>query len=96
MSAESKALRRSHKLFKQGVDPNHITTVLYSKLLLTREEHERAINIRATDSEKVDEILTALERRVSVNPSVLLVIVQALMAEPALRTVGQRIKGEFG
>ena len=89
-----KALRRSYKLFKDSVDPDYFATVLYSNLLLTREEHEKAIHRTATDSEKLKELLKALERRISADPNVFDTVLQALKTEPALEAVVQEIKGE--
>ena len=83
-SVASRALRRSHKLLKDGADPNSLEAVLYSKMLLTREEHEKAIQTTETDSQKLQVILTALERRVSADPNVFQTLLTVLMAEPAL------------
>lgn len=94
MSAECITFRKCHKIFQDGVDPDNLVTVLYSKLLLTREERQRATQRTATDSQKLQEILTALERRISTDPNNFHVILQALTAEPALKAVGDQIKGK--
>ena len=94
-SVESKTLRRSYKLFKDSVDPDHLVTVLYSNLLLTPEEHEKAVHAVATDTQKLQEILKALERRISADSNVFNTLLQALMAEPALEAVGRQITGYF-
>ena len=94
-SVASRAFRRSHKLFKDGVDPDNLVEVLYSKMLLTREEKAKAVKMTETDSQKLDEIVKALERRISANPTVFHTVVQAIMAEPALEAVGHQMKGEL-
>ena len=69
--------------------------VLYSNDFMTREERERAIHPAATDSEKIHTILTALERRISVQPNVFHQMLDALAAEPALNEVRRKIKGKL-
>ena len=75
------------------MDPDYFATVLYSKLLLTREEHEKATQTTATDSQKLQEILKALERRISADPSVFDTVLHTLNKEPALETVARQVKG---
>ena len=82
-------------MFVDGVDPSSFATVLYSNLLLTRDEHEIMTLNTVADSKKFQDILKVLERRISVDPNVFHTMVDALIAEPALEAVGQRIKGEL-
>ena len=95
MSVEQRAFRRCHQVFHDGVDPSSLVPVLYSKSLLTPEERERAIHSTATDRERIQAILTALERRISIEPSPFHVMLAALMSEPALDAVGCKIEGEL-
>ena len=94
MSVEQRAFRRCHQVFHDGVDPSSLVPVLYSKSLLTPEEREKAIHSTATDRERIQAILTALERRISIEPRPFHVMLAALESEPALNAVGHRIKGE--
>ena len=94
-SVASRALRRSYKLIKDGVDPDNLVKVLYSNMLLTREEREKAVQMTETDSQKLEEVVKALERRISANPTVFHTVVQAIMAEPALEAVGHQMKGKL-
>ena len=95
LSAESRALRRSNTVFTRGVDPENLVTVLYSNLLLTPEEKARAMKQTLTIGQKLEEIFQSLERRVSTRPQDLKKIICALLAEPALKAVGDEMQGEF-
>ena len=95
LSAESRALRRSNSVFTRGVDPENLVTVLYSNFLLTPEEKARAMKQTLTVGQKLEEIFQSLERRVSTRPQDFKKIIRALMAEPALKAVGDRMQGEF-
>ena len=77
------------------MDPDNLVKVLYSNMLLTREEREKAVQMTETDSQKLEEVVKALERRISADPAVFHTVVQAIMAEPALEAVGHQMKGEF-
>ena len=93
MSAESRALRKSNAVFKKGVDPDNLVTVLYSNLLLTSEEKSKATQRTLTDDQKLEEMFTALERRVSVKPTDLKTLIQSLRDEPAMVAVAGKIQG---
>ncbi|CAI8033293.1 hypothetical protein GBAR_LOCUS18777 [Geodia barretti] len=95
MSVEQRAFRRCHQVFHDGVDPSSLVPVLYSKSLLTPEEREKAIHSTATDRERIQAILTALERRISIEPTPFNVMLAALESEPALNAVGHRIKAIY-
>ena len=95
LSAESRALRRSNTVFTRGVDPENLVTVLYSNFLLTPEEKARAMKQTLTIGQQLEEIFQSLERRVSTRPQDFKKIIRALMAEPALKAVGDGIQGEF-
>ena len=95
LSAESRALRRSNTVFTRGVDPENLVTVLYSNFLLTPEEKARAMKQTLTVGQQLEEIFQSLERRVSTRPQDFKIIIRALMAEPALKAVGDGIQGEF-
>ena len=95
LSAESRALRRSNTVFTRGVDPENLVTVLYSNFLLTPEEKARAMKQTLTIGQQLEEIFQSLERRVSTTPRDFKKIIRALMAEPALRAVGDEMQGEF-
>ena len=95
LSVESRALRRSNTVFTRGVDPENLVTVLYSNFLLTPEEKARAMKQTLTVGQQLEEIFQSLERRVSTRPKDFQEIICALMAEPALKAVGDGIQGEF-
>ena len=95
LSVESRALRRSNTVFTRGVDPENLVTVLYSNFLLTPEEKARAMKQTLTIGQKLEEIFQSLERRVSTRPQDFKKIIRALIAEPALKAVGDRMQGEF-
>ena len=94
-SVESRALRRSNTVFTRGVDPENLVTVLYSNFLLTPEEKARAMKQTLTIGQQLEEIFQSLERRVSTRPQDFKKIIHALMAEPALKAVGDEMQGEF-
>ena len=95
LSVESRALRRSNTVFTRGVDPENLVTMLYSNFLLTPEEKARAMKQTLTIGQKLEEIFQSLERRVSTRPQDFKKIIRALMAEPALKAVGDEMQGEF-
>ena len=94
-SVELKALKRSSDVFCGGVDPNTLATKLMAEELFTSEEHERVTQIAATSHQRNNEMLKALERRVSADSSVFHTVVCLLQEEPALKAVGDRMQGEF-
>lgn len=91
-SRETIALRKSYAVFKKGVDPATVIAALYSELLLTREEKDKAMQEKGDN--QAEEIFTSLERRVSANSSVFHKLVQTLLREPALQEVGKKMQGE--
>ena len=93
LSAESRALRRSNKVFCDGVDPENLVKVLYSEFLLTPEEKARAMNHSLTVGQKLEEVFQTMERRVSASAGDFHTMLQALKAEPALKAVASRIQG---
>ena len=96
LSVESRALRRSNTVFTRGVDPENLVTVpLYSNFLLTPEEKASAMKQTLTIGQQLEEIFQSLERRVSTRPQDFKKIIRALMAEPALKAVGDEMQGEF-
>lgn len=94
LSRESRALRKSYAVFKRGVDPDAIVTVLYSRLLLTIEEKRKATHRMLTTDQQLDTVLECLESRVSTDPSVFHVVVEALLKESALEAVGRKMQCE--
>ena len=94
-SVELKALKRSSDVFCGGVDPNTLATKLMAEELFTSEEHESATQRTATNHQRNNEILIALERRVSADSRVFHTVVILLREEPALKAVGDRMQGEF-
>ena len=93
LSTESRALRRSNIVFKRGIDPDNLVTVLYSNFLLTPEEKSKATLRTLTDSQKLEELFMTLERRVSVEPDDFHKLISVLRDEPAIKAVGDRIQG---
>ena len=94
-SVELIALQRCSDVFCGGVDPNTLATNLRAKGLLTRQEYKRATQTTAVDDQRNNEILTALERRVSADSRVFHTVVHLLQEEPALKAVGDRMQGEL-
>ena len=95
-SRESRALRESYAAFKRGADPDTVITMLYSKLLLTPEKKRKAKQKTLTVDEQLHVVFDCLERRVSADPSVFNKLVQVLLEEPALESVGKKMRGERG
>ena len=93
MAAETRALIRCAEVFKKGVDPDAISSKLYSDNLLTNEEYAKATSSTSTDYQRVDEIYKSLERRVAVSPTNFHKLLTILRDEPALRAVGKKLQG---
>jgi len=95
LSRESRALRESYAAFKRGADPDTVITMLYSKLMLTREEKGKAKQKTLTVDEQLDVVFDCLERRVSADPSVFHKLTQVLLEEPVLAAVGKKMRSEW-
>ena len=80
-------------VFMREVAPETVIMILYSKLLLTPEEKEKATQRMLTLHQQLDWIFVCLERRVSSDPFVFHELVQGLLNEPALEGVGKKIQG---
>ena len=93
VSNEYMTFKKSCLLFKRGVDPDNLVPNLYSKGLLTREEKGKVSQRALTDDEKTDALFTILERRVSTEAKNFHTIVNILQDEPALKHVGDKMKG---
>ena len=93
MSVEARALRRSNAVFKSGVDPEYLVTVLYSNFLLTPEERQRATHSYLTANQQLEDLFTTLERRVSANPQDFHELLKVLRNEPAMKAVACTIQG---
>ena len=95
MSAEFKALRKSYEEFMKGADPSSLVAPLYSKDLLTDEEKARALLDTQTNDKRLNEIFSALTRRVRVEPKKFWLIVQTLKNVAALKAMGEKMQGIF-
>lgn len=93
LSREARALRKSNVMFKRGLDPDSVISMLYSKFLLTPEEKARARQKTLSADQQLDVIFDCLEKRVSVEPSDFHKLVQILLDEPALKAVGKKLQG---
>lgn len=91
-SAEARALRKSYEVFKKGVDPANLVTLLYSRELLTPEEKTKATNRSSSSDEKLEELFASMERRVSAKPPDFHKLVKALKDEPALKPVADQMQ----
>ena len=80
-------------VFMMGVDPDSLIIVLYSHFLLTPDEKSAATQKTLTGHEKLEQVFTYLERRVSTEPKSFQELLQALNDEPAMRDVSDKIKG---
>ena len=80
-------------MFKTGVDPNTLVAVLYSQFLLTPDERSAATHKTLTDGEKLEQMFTYLERRVSTDPQNFHKLLQGLSDELAMKAVADKIKG---
>jgi hypothetical protein len=89
------ALQKSYKKFMDGVDPANIVTPLFTEELLTKEEREKSTLQTRTENQQLQEIYVALERRVSANPQYFHTLVEILQSVPALKDVGDHMKGIF-
>ena len=91
--AASKALRKSYQKFIDGIDPATIVTPLFTEDLLTQQERANATHQMRTKGEQLQVIYDALERRVSAKPKHFHTLVEILQNEPALKYVGDHMKG---
>ena len=80
-------------MFKTGVCPSTLVTVLYSQFLLTPDEKLAATQKTLTDGEKLEQMFTYLERRVSTDTQNFHKLLQALNDELAMKPVADKIKG---
>ena len=81
-------------MFKKGVDPDSLVTILYSNERLTPDEKSKATQRMLTDEQKLEELFKALEKRINTNPYDFHELVKALRSEPAMKTVGDKLQGQ--
>lgn len=75
------------------LNPGDLIPGLYSNSLLTRNENERAIQLTATPTQRLHEILRVLEQRILADSDDFHKILQIIKAEPVLDEVGHTIMG---
>ena len=93
VSVESRALRRGYSTFLSCGDPDYLEQALYSELLLTPTEKEKATQKTLTSTQKLEQIFNVLERRVRSAPYRFHTVVDIFNSEPALNDVGKRLRG---
>ena len=91
VSLEYKALRRGASLLKDGVCPDDIVTPLYNNDLLTPDERSRANTSHHTASQRMEEVYSALERRVKVEPRAFHLLLDILKNVSALVPVAEKL-----
>ena len=74
-------------------DPDYLEQTLYSELLLTPTEKEKATQKTLTSTQKLEQIFNGLERRVRSAPDRFHTVVDIFNNEPALNDVGKRLSG---
>ena len=74
-------------------DPDFLEQALYSEHLLTPTEREKARQETLTNKEKMEYILTGLERHVCAEPDDFYTVLGILKSEPAMQKVGERLRG---
>ena len=94
-SIESRALRKSYKVFKTSIDPDNLVTMLYTNELLTPDEKSKSTQRTLTDGQKLEEMFSSLERRVSADPKHFHGLVTVLEGERTLKSVAKRLKGQL-
>ena len=92
VSLEYRALRRGASLLKDGVCPDDIVTPLYNNDLLTPDERSRANASHYTASQRMEEIYSALERRVKVERRAFHLLLDILKNVSALVPVAEKLR----
>ena len=87
-SPECRALRRGSSLLKNGINPDDIVS---DKKLLTPEERYQANASHLTPSKRMEEVHTALERRVSVTSEAFHTFLDILKGVTALGPVAEKL-----
>ena len=90
---EAKALRKSYKIFMDRVNPADIVLPLFMEHLLTTHERSYAVLQTREEDDRLQGIYEAVERHVSANPLHFHTLVEILQREPALKDVGDHMKG---
>ena len=90
-SPEYRALRRGSSLLKIGINPDDIVSRLSDHDLLTPDERCRANATNLTAPKRMEEVHSALERRVSVRFEAFHTILAILKSVPALGPVAEEL-----
>ena len=90
---EYRALRKSHSFFINTGDPGCIAPGLYIQNLLTKSEMEKSRQQSLTNREKLNELYTAVERRVCAEPEKFYKLLEVFEEEPAMSDIAERMKG---
>ena len=90
-SLESHALRKSAALLRNNVNPDDIISLLYDEELLTDGERDSANNVQLIATKRMEEVYSALERRVRVSPEAFHKFVRILIGVPALKPVAKQL-----
>ena len=90
-SPECRALRRGSSLLKNGINPDDIVSRLSDHKLLTPEERYQANASHLTPSKRMEEVHTALERRVNVTSKAFHTFLDILKGVPALGPVAEKL-----
>ena len=90
-SPEYRALRRGSSLLKSGINPDDIVSLLSDHDLLTPDERCRANATNLTAPKRMEEVHSALERRVIVRWETFHTILAILKSVPALGPVAEEL-----
>ena len=90
-SPESRALGQAANLLRTSISPDDIVALLFDKQLLTRDDRDLANARHLIPSKQMDEVYSALERRVRVSPEAFHKFVRILIGVPALNDVAKQL-----
>ena len=95
ISVEARALRRCNQVFTNGANPDDLVPVLYSEFLLTTAERALIMHASKTPSQKLDELFTTLERRVSVTPGEFHKLILIIGNDPVTKPLAEKMEGIY-
>ena len=94
-SLEYDALRKGFTLLKTGVSPGDIVSPLYDGKLLTPDERSKANASHLTPPQRMEEVCSALERRIKVEPTSFHKLITILKSVSGLEPLAEKLDGIY-
>ena len=93
-SPEYETFKQHCQDLKIGLDPSSVVVSAFAKDLLTREERDEAAHAHYTDYRKVENFLSAIDKRIAVKPDAFHTFMEVLEGEPTFDPLAEKLKSK--